>query len=121
MKCNVKEKTVPFEFDGKTYQLMLNFNIIAAIQEKYGDIDTCFNSMDKAKNQIWLLCTLLNEAAEMHNENHQEQWDLLTETQVGRRIHTDNVNEIMVCIAKVMGISLPDGDEKDSEKNGKTE
>ena len=121
MKCNVKEKTVPFEFDGKTYQLMLNFNIIAAIQEKYGDIDTCFNGMDKAKNQIWLLCTLLNEAAEMHNENHQEQWDLLTETQVGRRIHTDNVNEIMVCIAKVMGISLPDGDEKDSEKNGKTD
>ena len=77
--------------------------------------------MDKAKNQIWLLCTLLNEAAEMHNENHQEQWELLTEAQVGRKIHTDNVNEIMLCIAKVMGVSLPDGDEKDSEKNGKAE
>ena len=121
MKCNVKEKTVPFEFGNKEYQLLLNFNVIAAIQEKYGDIDTCFSGMDKVKNQIWLLCTLLNEAVEMHNETNQEKWDLLTESQVGRKIHADNVNEIMLCIAKVMGVSLPDGDENGSEKNEKTE
>ena len=42
MKCNVKEKTVPFEFDGKTFRLKFNLNVIAEIQEKYEDLDSFF-------------------------------------------------------------------------------
>lgn len=121
MKCNVKEEAVPFEFDGREYPLILNFNIIAAIQDKFGDIDTCFNSMDKARNQIWLLWVLLNEAVEIHNESDQEQWNAFTEAQVGRRINSDNVHEVAACLAKVMGVSLPDGEESDSPKNETTE
>ncbi len=115
MKCNVKEKTVPFEFDGKEYPLALNFNVIAEIQDKYGDLDTCFSGMDKARTQIWLLCTLLNEAVEIHNEKSQDQWDKLTESQVGRRIDTQTVNEMLESLTEVVREGLPDGEE--TEKN----
>ena len=61
MKCNVKEKTVPFEFDGKTFRLKFNLNVIAEIQEKYEDLDSFFEKMAKVGDMLWLLCLLINQ------------------------------------------------------------
>lgn len=117
MKSKVKERVTMFSFDGKEYPLKLTFNVIADIQDEFGDIESFLKAMDRLRNQIWLLCVLLNEAVDIHNDEHEEQWEHFTESQVGRKINVKDIEDIANCIYQVLELSFPESDGEETEKN----
>lgn len=40
---DIRIKTMPFEYKSKTYQLRCNFNVLADLEEEYGEIPDLLN------------------------------------------------------------------------------
>ena len=86
---------------GKEYRLLFTLNALDEIQGKFGGYDKLNevfnqNNPDWVKDTKWLLTLLLNEGLLEEDENAE----LLTETQVGRMIHTGNLQEVQNAIFK---------------------
>lgn len=84
---------------GKEYRLLFTLNALDEIQGKFGGYDKLNevfnqNNPDWVKDTKWLLTLLLNEGLLEEDENAE----LLTETQVGRMIHTGNLQEVQRAI-----------------------
>mgnify|MGYP001864081133 CR=1 FL=1 len=101
---------------GKEYRLLFTLNALDEIQGKFGGYDKLNevfnqNNPDWVKDTKWLLTLLLNEGLLEEDENAE----LLTETQVGRMIHTGNLQEVQRAIyASFVAGTAGDG-EKDNE------
>lgn len=101
---------------GKEYRLLFTLNALDEIQGKFGGYDKLNeafnqNNPDWVKDTKWLLTLLLNEGLLEEDENAE----LLTETQVGRMIHTGNLQEAQRAIyASFVAGTAGDG-EKDNE------
>ena len=121
MKCNVKEKTVPFEFDGKTFRLKFNLNVIAEIQEKYEDLDSFFEKMSKVGDMLWLLCLLINQDVKKHNKNSTEKWGYYTAEQIGEAFGMSDIKTLSSLIADVIMNAMPSKDTEEDEKNATAE
>ena len=124
MKAHVIEKTVEFEFCGRKYPLKATMNVEADIQEQLGDISSALTEGNVFRNLIKLLVILLNEAVDIHNDNHpDDQWEPVTERFVGRHITHDDAEKISNTIIEVFTGSRPETDpndvETDDEKNEK--
>lgn len=114
-KQETKEKFISFEVDDKTYKLCLGFNVIAEIQERYGNFEDIFDKMNALKDVRWLLTVMLNDAVMRHNHDYPiDKWKELDEWEVGEIIGTD-VADIKKTILTAFGLGLPDGEEKDEE------
>lgn len=104
---------------GKEYRLLFTLNALDEIQGKFGGYDKLNevfnqNNPDWVKDTKWLLTLLLNEGLLEEDENAE----LLTETQVGRMIHTGNLQEVQRAIyASFVAGTAGDG-EKDNEDGG---
>lgn len=88
---------------GKEYRLLFTLNALDEIQGKFGGYDKLNevfnqNNPDWVKDTKWLLTLLLNEGLLEEDENAE----LLTETQVGRMIHTGNLQEVQRAILRVL-------------------
>jgi hypothetical protein len=85
----------PVELD-KERHLLFDLYAMAEIQSRFGGIDKINEivaSSTGMKDLIWLLTLLLNEGADDGEEE-------LTERQVGRLVHTGNMNEVRNAIYK---------------------
>ena len=103
---------------GKEYRLLFTLNALDEIQGKFGGYDKLNevfnqNNPDWVKDTKWLLTTLLNEGLLEEDENAE----LLTETQVGRMIHTGNLQEVQRAIYS----SFVAGTAGDREKSDEVE
>lgn len=117
---DVKQKRAALTLKGKTYELSLTLNLIEAFQERYGDMTAVFEKSQNMGELKWILCAALNEAAEIHNDDHPEDiWPKLTEAQVGRMINRNNMAEMNAALMEMFQLSVPqsESDEEDDEKN----
>ena len=79
---DIRLKTEPFEFDGRTFQLCCNMNVLAEVQEAFGgSFYTALRSNSSIKGLLTFLTAMLNDYAD------QQGWDVHYEAaQVGRML-----------------------------------
>lgn len=73
---DLRIKKIPYEYNGKTYQLCCNFNVLADMQEEFGDE---FPDFSQFKTLRFIICSMMNDYADSMG------WEeTVTPTQVGR-------------------------------------
>lgn len=78
---DIRLKTVPYELDGKTYQLCCNFNVLADIQEEFGGIPNIFDARKTLTYYAAFLAAMLNDYAD------SQGWaERFTRRSIGRKI-----------------------------------
>lgn len=53
--------------NGKSYPVYFSFNVLAEMQDRYGDINKIPVNMQKLKEAKWIITTLVNEAIRKKN------------------------------------------------------
>ena len=62
---DIRLQTMPFEFNGKTYELCCNINVLADVQEAYnGSLMAALRNPNSIKASTTFLCAMLNDCAE---------------------------------------------------------
>lgn len=107
----MKEVFKPIEYEGKTYKICFNLNVMEVIQEEYGTLDHWGDLTDgkekkgeiDVKALIFGFREMLNEAIEIENEKNGTNEPLLTRKQAGRIISalgmenvTDTMNDLVI-------------------------
>lgn len=104
MGSELKEpKGVQITLAGKNYNLVMDLNAIADIEDKYGDANDGLNKIlleGKVSDMRFLLAAMLR-----HDD------DDMTERKAGKLITTDNYQEILDALGGAMSASSPDSDE----------
>ena len=86
---DIRLKHEPFEFDGRTYMLSYNMNVLADVQSAYGgDISRALNGRATTASFLEFLTAMLNDYAD------EQGWPLLTRRQVGRKLAPARLNEM---------------------------
>ena len=96
MNSSFKDGRIAITLD-KERHLLFSLNALDELQERFGDIgklNEIMSGADKFKNVRTLLTILLNEGGADSGE------PTLTESQVGRLIHTGNFAEVQRAIMK---------------------
>ena len=115
---NLNPKPVEIEFDGKTYGVTFNLNLIDDVQTRFDkslDEIPAILTDDRtaAANLRYVLTALLNDAIETREMETGEELPRLTEQQVGKKIDIHNFDYYYAKIFEAFGCSLPDTDEDD--------
>lgn len=110
---DTKQKSVPFEINGVTYDLVITLNVVEEIQRLKGDFS---NALTEAIDNISFLkefyLLIFNEAIETWNEDHpEEQRQLFTSKSLGRRLTVIDVSELQAMLFTLIGQSLPEPEE----------
>lgn len=90
----MKDISKEFEYNGKTYKLVFNLNVMEVIQEKYGTLDEWGKLTDgdenngepNAKAIKFGITAMINEGIDIANEENGTNDKPLTAKQVGRLI-----------------------------------
>lgn len=107
---DIRLKTQPFNFDGKTFQLCCNMNVLADVQSVYeGNIRIALESPDKVRSLLEFLTAMLNDYAD--SQNWEERY---TSRQVGRLLKPSQLNMISETVMGLVVDSLKD--ESDTEE-----
>lgn len=53
-------------------EMVFNLNVLDACIDKFGQVDDIFQEMAKRESLYWLAVQMLNEGAEIYNENHPD-------------------------------------------------
>ena len=85
-----KDGRCPIELD-KTRHLLFSLNAMDEIIDKLGGLDKLGEGTSDIKTLRWMLTLLINEGAELEEEE-------LTEKQVGRLIHAGNLSYVKDCL-----------------------
>ena len=87
MSEDIRLKTMPFEYDGKTYTLRCNMNVLADVQEMNGgDISPALSGGRAMKNSLMFLAAMMNDWADEQGWPERYTWRGL-----GRVLRTENV------------------------------
>lgn len=103
---DIRLEQMPFEFNGKTYQLRCNMNVLADVQELYnGDFVSALNGGTTMKSALAFLAAMLNDYAD--EKGWEERYTAKT---LGRMFKLNDLP-----IDKIMGLVVrsltPDTDE----------
>ena len=90
---DIRLEEVPFELDGKTYQLRCNMNVLADVQEEYGgDFTKALDEKNSLRSVLVFLSAMLNDYAD--EMGWQERY---TARQLGRKYkHFDAPAELVM-------------------------
>lgn len=84
------DKMTHITINEKEYPLCFTLNVMEAVQDKYGDIETWSNTIStkdgnySIKDLIWTFQQFINEGIDIENEKKGENRDFVTHKQVGR-------------------------------------
>lgn len=53
-------------------EMIFNLNVLDACVEKFGKMDDLFQELQNMNTVVWLAVQMLNESAEIHNEEHPD-------------------------------------------------
>ena len=116
---DLRLKSVPYELDGKTYQLRCNMAVLMDVQEAFdGDLTQALSRAHSMRGLLEFLAAMLNDFAD--EQGWTERW---TARQLGRRCTWMDRTGLMDTIADLIHASLQtDTAETDTEpeKNGAT-
>ena len=76
---------------GKDYPILFDFNVVEAVQERYGDLALLSEKMDRLKEVKWLLTALIAEGIAKHNYDTGESIAQFTELQVGMLLSMQDI------------------------------
>lgn len=107
---DIRLEEIPYEFDGKTYLLRCNMNVLADVQEAFGGTITGALRSEKATRSVLeFLAAMLNDYAD------EQAWpERFTAKTIGRRIRYKDLPT-----AEIMGLvrrALTPDDDEDSEE-----
>lgn len=91
-------KNSGFEYNGKTYHLAFNLNVMEAIQAKYGTLGKWGEATGAGGEEPQISAIIdgfeimLNEGEEIKNETRPENFEPITHKQVGRIISGIGIN-----------------------------
>ena len=107
---DIRLKKIPFEFDGKTYQLCCNNNVLAEVQEAYGgEIRPALSGGGTLKSIFTFLAAMLNDYAD------EQGWpERYTAKQVGRAI-LPREDEAVTSVVMGLVTDAIKSDEQDEE------
>lgn len=119
---DIRIQTMPFEFDGKYYELRCNMNVFADVQEAYnGNLLAALRNPSSLKASMTFLVAMINDYAD--DQGWPERY---TVKQLGRMLgsSSDNIKilttEIGSFIRKSVTMKKPTEGQGDNEKNGLT-
>ena len=109
---DIRLKTEPFEFDGKTYQLSCSMNVLADVQEAYGGkISNALSTKATLKSCLEFLAAMLNDYADT------QAWpERFTAKQIGRALSPTRMQEVT---DKVMPLVADTFSTEPKEEDGK--
>ena len=114
---DIRLKTIPFAFQGKTYSLCCNMNVLADVQEAFsGDLDRALQRGSSVRSVLEFLAAMLNDSADSNG------WDeRFTARQLGRMLPAVKNQELFTMVMDLVANSCAspesESDEAD-EKNG---
>lgn len=117
---DIRLKTMPFEFEGKTYDLCCNMNVLADVQEAFGgDLDKALQSGSSVRSVLEFLAAMLNDAAD------SKGWpERFTARMLGRKFPAGKnktlYSMVMTLVASSCANAEEDTEAADDEKNGET-
>ena len=98
---DIRLRREPFEFDGKTYMLCCNMNVLADVQAAFGgDISRALSGKATAATFLEFLPAMRNDYAE------EQGWPLLTRREVGRKLPPARLNEMRDTVMSLVLSSL---------------
>ena len=123
---DMNPKPIEIEFDGKTYGVTFNINVIDDVQTHFnkplGDIYSLLtDEVNVCGNIRYILTSLLNDAIEAQEYATGEKLTNLTEHEVGRKINIDNFQYYQGKIFEAFGVSMPDIAEDEDSPNAMSE
>jgi len=95
--ADLKNTGTKITLGGKEYELVIDFNAISDMEEKYGDLNTAF---DKVQNGKMSDIKFLLAAMMRHTD------DEITERMAGKLITTENMQEVFDALGKALGNSV---------------
>ena len=99
---DVRLKTAIFEFDGKTFELCCNMNVLADVQEAYGgSINAALRATSTVKSVLTFLAAMLNDYAE--SAGWDAQYSART---VGRQLPPSRLDEVTRMVMGLVSDSL---------------
>ena len=112
---DIRLKTMPFEFDGKIFELRCNMNVLADVQEACsGNLNAALSRKSTARGVLMFLAAMLNDYAD------EMGWDVsYTPRQVGRMLPPTAVTGVCADVMALVTAALQ-GDEP-SEAPAETE
>lgn len=116
---DIRLKTIPLEFDGETYQLAVNMNVLADVQEENGgDMRAVFGKKRIFAGLLAFLSAAINEAADA--KGLQKRY---TPRQVGRLLTPEQFfalqTPMMELVAAALGAGAPEDPSDTKEEAAK--
>lgn len=113
---DIRIKTVPFEFQGKTYTICCNMNVLADVQEAFdGDLDRALQRGSSVRSVLEFLAAMLNDSADSNG------WpERFTARQLGRMLPAGKNQELFAMVMDLVASSCSNPEEDsvgDDEKN----
>lgn len=121
---DIRLEEIPFEFDGKTYQLRCNMNVLADVQAAFGGtISGALSGENPTQSVLEFLAAMLNDYAD------EKGWpERFTAKQIGRKLPMYAVKtlDIMGLVARSITppasdaapVSEPDTSEDEPAESG---
>lgn len=114
---DIRLKTTPFEFEGKTYMLCCNMNVLADVQEAFGgDLNAALTAKTSVRSTLEFLAAMLNDCADGNG------WpERYTVKQLGRKLPAILFPEVAPMVWELVHSACadPDGENSDSEDHEK--
>ncbi|MEG2383397.1 MAG: hypothetical protein RSB39_07380 [Oscillospiraceae bacterium] len=106
---DIRQKKVPFEFDGKSFELTCNMNVLADVQEAYGgEIASALSGTSTLKSLLTFLTAMLNDYAD------ERGWEWYTVRGVGRKLNPKSMGATLNTVMELVADAVKSEDE---EKN----
>lgn len=93
------ESGVSIELGGKRYHLVLDFNALCDLEEKFGDLQSGLSALSagKMRDVRFFLCIML-----------RHDCDEMEEREAGKLITPANMQQVMDALGKAMTESMPE-------------
>lgn len=117
---DMKTIGIPITLDVER-KLVFNLNVFEACKAKYGKLDDVLKTANDFKATCWLAVQMLNEGAEMHNEeNPDNKIPLIDEAKLRRYvIGLGGIVELQQKVQEAMLKGLPEDTAKEAVELGK--
>lgn len=104
----MKDEGKKITLKGKEFEVKFDLNALCNLQEKFGDITTAFDGMEKS--DFKKIRSLLHIG--LANGAHED----ITETEVGALIDMRNITEVVEALNEAFSNAMPSTDEDDEGK-----
>jgi hypothetical protein len=109
---DIRLQTAEFEMGGIKYNLVCNMNVLADLQEEYGDISKALDKIATVRTLTFLIASMANEDIYQRNKAG-ERLPTLTARDVGAMLSPKDIKKTKDIVMPLLIASLK-GDEKNA-------